>query len=399
MRTVKVLHSFLSKTVPGIHATRLSSLMAAVEAALTGAKVTITDLGRHVNSAAFTKHNIKRMDRLVGNPHLFHECHQIYAAVAQHLVKPLAEPIIIIDWSPLSADQEQHVLRASLPVRGRTLTLYEEIHPRKFLGSREIQHRFLDKLKAYLPASCQPIIVADAGFRVPFYRYVEQLKWHWVGRIRSRDFIAHAATPEAWYAAALLHEKAKTKPVSLGVVHWVRRHPLLACVTIVRHAIKNRHSLTLNKNLRQSKLSKVHSKRESEPWLLVHSVSLKNRTPKQIVKIYKTRMQIEEGFRDSKSATFGLGVCALGRVGAARRAILLLITALAIFLLWMVGTIAATGELARRERVNSSSKSATYSVIFMARLLVKRHRLRLSKKQYNAALAQIARYISEVLSA
>ena len=319
--------------------------------------------------------------------------------MAQHLVKPLAEPIIIIDWSPLSANQEQHVLRASLPVGGRTLTLYEEIHPRKVLGGREIQHRFLDKLKAYLPASCRPIIVADAGFRVPFYRYVEQLEWHWVGRIRSRDFIANTAAPEAWYAAALLHEKAKIKPFSVGVVNWVRKHPLLACVTIVRHALKHRHSLTLKKQLRQSKLSKVHAKREREPWLLVYSVSLKNRTPKQIVKIYKTRMQIEEGFRDSKSSTFGLGVCALGRIGAARRAILLLIAALSIFLLWIVGTIAETSELARRERVNSSSKSASYSAIFMARLLMKRHRLKISKMQYGNALAQIKHYISEVLSA
>lgn len=399
MRTVKVLHSLLLKTVPGIHATRLASLMAAVEAALSGAKVTITELGRHVNSATFTKHNIKRMDRLMGNTHLFFERNQIYAAMAQHLVKSLAEPIVIIDWSPLCANQEQHVLRASLPVGGRALTLYEEIHPRSMLGGRTVQHRFLDKLKAHLPASCRPIMVADAGFRVPFYRYVEPLEWHWVGRIRSRDFIANITAPEAWYAAALLHEKAKTKPFAVGVVRWVRNHPLVACVTIVRHALKHRHALTLKKQLRQSVLSKTHAKREREPWLLVYSVSLQHRSQKQIVKIDKARMQIEEGFRDTKSNHFGLGVCAMGRIGMARRAILLLITALTIFLLWIVGAIIATGELARRERVNSSSKSASYSAIFMARLLMKRYRLKISKKQYEKAMAQIKHYISEVLSA
>ncbi len=69
------------------------------------------------------------------------------------------------------------LLRASLPVGGRALTLYEEVHPQKKLANRDVQHRFLQRLAQRLPAEAAPIIVADSGFKVPFYREVERLGW------------------------------------------------------------------------------------------------------------------------------------------------------------------------------------------------------------------------------
>jgi len=84
-------------------------------------------------------------------------------------------PLILVDWSPLTADQGQQLLRAALPTGGRSVTLYEEIHPVKKLGNRRIQQRFLRSLQALLPASVTPIIVADSGFRTPFFREVESL--------------------------------------------------------------------------------------------------------------------------------------------------------------------------------------------------------------------------------
>jgi hypothetical protein len=97
----------------------------------------------------------------------------------------------LVRSSSLHSDQSCQLLRAALPVGGRSLTLYEEVHPRSKLGNRRIQHQFLEKLATLIPPHCRPIVVADSGFRTPFYRYVEKtLHWHWVGRIRSRDFIS-----------------------------------------------------------------------------------------------------------------------------------------------------------------------------------------------------------------
>lgn len=128
MHTLSVVRNLIVQAVP-IHATRLTALMAAIQALTLGAKARVTSLGRHVTGTAFDKHKIKRMDRLLSNPHLYQERRNIYTALTHRLVKGLAEPIILIDWSPLCADQSWQLLRAALPVRGRTITLYEEVHP------------------------------------------------------------------------------------------------------------------------------------------------------------------------------------------------------------------------------------------------------------------------------
>lgn len=219
MQPIALLHKRLQKAVPAIHRTRLNALMAAVGAVLCGAQVSITSLGRRVSNTAFVKHKIKRMDRLIGNTRLTQERWDIYAALTRWLVQGLPQPLILIDWSPLSGDQEHQVLRASLPVKGRALTLYEEVHPRAKLGNRKVQHAFLDALKILLPVTGQPIIIADSGFRVPFYRYVEHtLGWHWLGRIRNRDFIRWQDTTDPWFSATTLYSRATTKPADLGTI-------------------------------------------------------------------------------------------------------------------------------------------------------------------------------------
>jgi hypothetical protein len=43
------------------------------------------------------------------------------------------------------------------------------------------------RLAQLLPASADPVIVADSGFKVPFFREVERLRW--VGRVRGRDYL------------------------------------------------------------------------------------------------------------------------------------------------------------------------------------------------------------------
>jgi hypothetical protein len=129
----------------------------------------------------------------------------------------------------LSDDQKFHVLRASLPTRGRALTLDEEVHPCSRLGNRGIQQAFLEILKTLLPLASHPIMVADSGFRMPFYRYVEHtLSWHWARCIRNRDFISWQNTTDSWFSATSLYSKAAAKPPGLGAVQWVRCCPLFS---------------------------------------------------------------------------------------------------------------------------------------------------------------------------
>jgi len=114
--------------------------------------------------------------------------------------------------------------------------------------------------------TCHPIIVADSGFRTPFFRYIEnQFRWHWVGRIRGRDFIRWKNQPERWFNSKLLYPKATPTAHRLGSVNWVRSQPLSAFIVLIRQARKQRKSLTLKGKKRRSKSNQVHVRREREP--------------------------------------------------------------------------------------------------------------------------------------
>lgn len=368
MSLINTLHTLLKQSLPNLHGARLNALMAAVEAGLTGASVSITALGRAVSGATFIKHKIKRLDRLVGNAHLKSERLALYGTLTGFLLKSLPLPLIIIDWSPLTDDQSQQLLRAALPVGGRTMTLYEEVHPDKKLGNRRVQHQFLSTLQQLLPAHVTPIVVADSGFRTPFFREVERLGWHWLGRIRNRDFIAFADHPDDWQSAKWLYAKATRKAKLLGSALWVRSNPLSGQLVSFYRPAKGRKQLTVHKQPAKSKQSRQQANREKEPWLLVVSQSLKAYSAIRVVNYYRARMQIEEGFRDTKSIRYGLDLTRESRIQADRRANLLLIAALIIFALWLVGLSLKGSAAERRIKVNSGTKRSPYSVIFLGKI-------------------------------
>jgi DDE family transposase len=397
MHTTKVLHNLLTLSIPSIHSFRLNALLAAVDSLVHGAKASVTSLVRGLTGYAYGKHKIKRMDRLLSNRHLYEERFSIYSTMTRLFVSSLPEPIIAIDWSPLCADQSWQLLRAAIPVGGRSLTLYEEVHPRSKLGNRKVQHRFLDRLASMIPEYCQPIIVADSGFKTPFFRYIENKHgWHWVGRIRGRDFLSWKSEGSEWFDAKSLYTKATTQVKALGEIIWVRSNPLAAWVVLIRQPKKQRKAMTYAGKKRQAKKDQVHAKREKEPWLLVASLSLLGRPAKQIIKIYRTRMQIEEGFRDCKAAHYGLGLSQNKGMKENRRSILCLLAALATFLLWCIGTAGSKTEMAKHVRVNSSSKTEPYSAIFLAHLLISLSQFNLSEKGIKDAVKEIKPYMETV---
>ena len=400
MHPTQVLHTLLKKSVPFIHAKRLTALIAAVDSVLSGASVSITGLGRYLPGEAFLKHKIKRMDRLMGNAHLMQERIAIYRLLTHRLLRGLARPLIVIDWSDLTPDQEWQLLRAALPVGGRSLTLYEEIHPRSKLGNRKIQHRFLTTLQRLLPASVCPIVIADSGFRVPFFQAVEQLRWHWLGRIRNRDFVtfdADRSDPD-WFPAKRLYRHATKTPRHLGHVEWVRKHPLSGRLVTVApkpqgRIEKNRLGLSA-----QANRSRKNAAREKEPWLLVASPSLSALSAKLIVRLYRCRMQIEEGFRDTKSNSYGLALAQQSRIQPERLANLLLIAALATFLLWLIGECAKDTPAAKAAQVNTVSKRSVYSAVFLARILLQHTDFRISQKNILYSRQFITRYYDRLFT-
>src|SRR5512139_1969961 len=127
MHATDLIDMTIADGCQSIHKTRFEALKAAVTSATEGRFLTVTELGRSLEGIS-EKNGIKRMDRLVGNKHLFDEIPLIYRALALWRIGHKERPIILVDWSPLTKDNSLHALTASLPSLGRSLPLYQEVH-------------------------------------------------------------------------------------------------------------------------------------------------------------------------------------------------------------------------------------------------------------------------------
>lgn len=227
MHAVTVLQKCLSSVFTPMHASRRRVLLGAVAALLLGRRLVLMDLARTSPGASRVRAPLKRLDRLLGNPHLAKEVEPLYAAMAYWLIRQ-PRPVIVIDWSDLKTDGSLHLLRAGIPVGGRTLTVLEAIHPEREKNSPRVERQFLRRLKALLPSGVRPILVTDAGFRAPWFRAVTKLGWDYVGRVRHR---AHVRLVEggAWIANRCLHVQARTQPTRFGP-----RSPRAPCAVVMR---------------------------------------------------------------------------------------------------------------------------------------------------------------------
>ncbi len=81
--------------------------MAGVNSALVNRQITVTGLGRNLKSYSktSTKHDIKRMDRLIGNKYLQQERPSIYHYLLMKLIGEQTHPILIADWSPIPGNK------------------------------------------------------------------------------------------------------------------------------------------------------------------------------------------------------------------------------------------------------------------------------------------------------
>lgn len=359
MHARDLLYKLTLEGCPGIHRRRLQALAVVVDGLLRVRRLGVVAIGRGLAGVAAVKHRIKRVDRLIGNEHLAAQRGACYALMCRWAVSGLAEPVIVVDWSPLRRDRSWHVLRAGLAVRGRTLTLYEEVHPEARLGSRRVQHRFLQQLASMLPSGCTPIVVTDAGFGQPWLQAVSALGWHWVTRLRGRLYLAWHQHPSAWVCLRSLYERASSRARKLGLAWVVRSRPIEAVIVAYRSPYKGRSRKTVFGESARRKHSRYQARRQREPWMLAISPALARRcSPRRIVNLYRCRMQIEEAFRDLKSTRYGYGYPGVHtRSDPRRMANLLLVAALALWLQWCIGW--DQRERAHAYQTNSSRRRAT----------------------------------------
>ena len=364
MQAGQVLHRLLQRVCGEMHKLRRTALFVNVMAALQGEVLTVTDLGRSIASEAKEKHCIKRADRLLSNARLHGERVGIYTELTKQLIGSKQRPVMIVDWSDMDECKRHFLLRASVPIEGRSLTVYEEVHTVKSKEKPKVHEQFLQTLQKMLPPLCRPIVVTDAGFRTPWFKQVEALGWDWVGRIRNRHEVRRAETEE-WIPCKSLYPQANSTPKSLGQARLTRSNPIDCQLVLYHGKPKGRvHLNRLGQRVRSSQ-SRKHEQTQREPWLLGTSLPEGFKLAEKVVKIYALRMRIEEAFRDLKSTRFGLSLELHHTYQLERLQVLLLIASLALMVAWIIGKATEHTGQHRHYQANTVRDRVVLSTIFL----------------------------------
>ena len=368
MHVCRFLSRWLEERRLVAHKGRSAAIVRVVGAALGGAKLSLTQLGRGRSGNALEKHHIKAVDRLFGNRRLHVERAGIYAAIARTVLSGVKRPLIVVDWSDFEPGRKLALLKAAIPIGGRAVTLYERVFPFARYNSPSAHREFLAALHAVVPASCRPILVTDAGFRGPWFHAVQQLGWDFVGRVRNRIKYLNPQTGR-WCYTDSLYKLATAKTQHLGQVRMSKRHGYWHRLYLVRaHA----PHIGRHKRRRGDQPNGLYRRLHRAPWLLVTSLPHERGSARRIKQIYSLRMQIEQTFRDAKSHRWGLGL-RYGRCrDAERMQVLLLIATLTMLMLWLAGLCGRALDWTRHFQANTVRARAVLSVIFLGRQLLLR---------------------------
>jgi len=373
MHATQVLQKIFRPVITRLDARNARNLLFAVEALLIGRRLTLMELARHFPGAERVRAPLKRLDRLLGNRDVQVRRSCFYRAAVAWLLRS-KQPVLIVDWSELKSDGHFHLLRAAVAARGRTLTVYEEVHPEDRKNTPDVEAAFLARLHALLPPGACPILITDAGFRVPWFRAVESLGWHWVGRVRGTTQVCFTGKNK-WFGGRRLHRTATPRARSLGNVLLTESNPMGCRLVLLRRSRRGRHQHTRHGQRARNRYAEHMAARTKEPWLLAVSASLDHLSATRITRLYAKRMQIEQSFRDLKSHRYGCAFEDTLTRDPRRLEMLLLIHALASLVAWLEGLTVATAMPAT---TTTTSGQTSHSITWIGYERLRRQRARLT---------------------
>lgn len=384
----KVCQNFFRNALAPFHKYRQNGLIDATTALINGASLTLTSIGRYLPGSAHVKNKIKRVDRLLGNASLHRDIPLIFKSIISMLTSQLSLCVIAVDWSGYPS-QEYHVLRASLLCDGRSIPLLSWIVPSEKQQNAQIQQAFLDALAAAVNPQARVIIVTDAGFQNAWFRHIKTLGWDFIGRIRGNVQMRLDSKGECWLKRQDL--PASSKPEYLGPGTLARTEYARCDGHFYLHkkepkGRKNKRTKGKPGFPTTEKEQRISAK---EPWLLFSSTG--DYKPREIMKLYSHRMQIEQNFRDEKSERFGFGLRASYSRSAERMMVLSLLATLSTIVLWLIGYHAENKGLHLRYQANSIKTRRVISYLTLAENVLRHTPLILKRTVLSTVLKHLAR--------
>ena len=339
MRAGRVLQELLASCWASLDQRLVRRVLGAIEAMVDARQVVLMELARQYPGATHTAAPLKALDRLLSNPRVQALRPSLYRAALARLWPVSKAVVVIVDWCTLTRDESLHLLRAAMPVGGRALPVWDEVHQQAKLGNASVHDRFLASLRALVPANRQPIVITDAGFSVPWFRSAQARGFACIGRLRGRTLLRPKGEEE-WASIKAFEALRMGQLVDLGRCEISKSHRHPARVVVYKSPPQGRKHRDAKGRIVRGGRSRTQARAAREPWVLVVSPALAHLSARKIVSHYRSRMQIEESFRDLKNPRYGAALRhSMTRV-AARMEVLILLHALASVAAWLRGVAA-----------------------------------------------------------
>ena len=380
MHATAILPKSFQNALSFVHKKRLEALFFGVDALIAGGRLSLTALGRSARGPVAPKHYIKRIDRLLGNPYLYNELPEVFGAISQLLLEKSERPLILIDWTRL--DDNYYSLSAAVPLDGRALPVYWEVHSSRKVKNREVQTQFLKNLHALMPRNVRPIIVTDAGFQNSWFKVVAELGWDYVGRLSGWVSLRQPMCDQWRLAPSYYPDALATQPRDLGVCMVGKAlredfHRVILAQEFVRNP---RRSKARRRRCDRGRGHTQAVKRNKEPWLI--ATSLLEPMPREIIRIYAQRMQIEENYRDVKNSRFGWNFSHAKTKNPKRYAVMLLVASIGMLVMTLVGQAAENENHHRPYQANTLKNRRVLSLFFLAKSMLLRDDLKWCKLRH-----------------
>jgi hypothetical protein len=395
--------SYLTKTLFWMHKKTTLSLISQVQTLLSGrACLSLTSLGQNRLGKAKVRHKIKMVWRFLKNPRITEALPRIYSSLAKEILSNVNELIIAVDWSGCCG-KENYLLRASLLYQGRSIVIYNEIHPEKNSANAKVHEQFLQRLKELLPTDKMVTLVTDAGFKTSWFHLVSQQGWFFIGRIRG---LIHCSVEEQpWGDVSLLFPKVQrgqTKYLGFGMLGKKSKTAIRGLFIAHFSLNKGRKS----KKIRYPDADKKLGQMNSEPWILItnlHQHPLccsysEAHFARFCTNLYSKRMQIEQNFRDDKSTVSGLK-WRFSRTRCPKKiSVLILIASITTLILWMIGFAAEKKNIHHDFQANTVRTHRVISWVYLAKQMAVHGFKKLRIRKFHSILMLFQLEYNQMLS-
>lgn len=291
-------------------------------AALHVGRVSLAAIGRKLTGPAAAKHRIKRTWRFCANSRVV--IADAMRGLVRHLLKRRrAKPgkyrrqprplLIALDWTDI---RNFHTLMAAAVMKGRAVPLLWATYTKWKLAKSQnnLEEGLLRLLRDLIPPGVPVTLLADRGFgRTELAKVCRQLDFRYVVRIK----------PDVWVEG----------PQYCGLL---KKYPVKKGMAVVWHGVRYRKEDPVTQHV-VIRWKEGLPKKRDEPWYLMTDL---RRSAVALTDLYGQRMTVEELFRDDKSKRNGFSLRHTKVTKPGRIDRLLLILALAYWLLCGIGLLA-----------------------------------------------------------